>query len=297
MAIIVRDPLVADNICEVDIQESDGCAEARRLYEDGYLVLLKNQRFDLDYPFLESLDFDVDGPFEITRKIKKYGSEKILNINSSNPSTIDKFVIDNIFKGDTGKLHYFQEQIRSGNAQSDALYARIFPKYHAYRYTHTWRFTKTAFENLHWDNFHIDEIFHQVRIFSNLAKSARLWRLSHRIDTFAESIYEREGLKKFAGENGDKLNNFINRDILGGMTGSCMDRLPKHHIAFEQGDVWLCETRIVAHQIYHGEKAFAAMYFNDPAEMDDSRKSFDSRLHRLHAVKKHHSSATADTHI
>jgi hypothetical protein len=290
MATIIRDPLVADHIVELDAQSEEDCAEVRRRYEEGNLLLLRGVRFDLDFKFLNSLDFDVDGPPDILRKLKKYGGEKIIALDPAKLSGgVDEFVFRTVFDADEGKLSYFQEQARSGDKQSDALYARLFPDYVTTRRVYTWRFTSTKYENLHWDNFGIPEPFHQVRIFTNIASSPRLWRTSHRVDHFADTIYEEHDLARFAGKIGDELNFFVNNSVLGGMKTPCLDRLPKHHIAFEQGDVWLCETRIVAHQIYHGEKAFAAMYFSDPASMDRPELGFEARIERLH---QRHSSST-----
>jgi hypothetical protein len=282
VATIIRDPLVADYIVERDVQSAEDRAEIRRLYEDGHLVLLRGARFDLDYAFLDSLDFDVEGPPELMRKLKKYGGDKVLALTPDSPNSLDKFVYQSVFGCDPGKLSYFQEQVRSGDAQSDALYAKLFPRYVPTRTVYTWRFTSTTFENLHWDNFGIEELFHQVRIFTNIASSPRIWRTSHRIDDFASSIYDQYNLGQLAGRMGDDLNRFVNKAVLGGMKTPCLDRLPKHHIAFEQGDVWICETRIVAHQIYHGEKAFAAMYFSDPQTMDRPELTFDARIAGLH---------------
>lgn len=281
MAKIVRDPLLADYIVERDADTEADCAEVRRLYEEGCLVLVRGMKFDLDYPFLNSLDFDVEGTVEIMQRVKKYGGHKILGLSPKSTGPLDQFVFQNIFGSDVGKLHYFQEQVRSGNAQSDALYARLFPNYVSTRAMYTWRFTETMYEDLHWDVFGIEEPFHQVRIFTNLAVSPRLWRISHRSDEFAERIYREASLEKFAGSKGDDLLRTLNRSALRGKT-PCMDRQPKHHLAFAQGDVWVCETRIVAHQIYHGERAFAAMYFSEAATMDRPELAFEARLNRVH---------------
>jgi len=286
MAQVVRNPLVTDYIVELDAGSEDGCAEARQRYEEGFLVLLRGGRFALDYPFLNSLDFDVDGPAEIVGQLKKFGSHKIAAIKPSGPGELDQFVFNRVFGCDAGKLAYFQEQIESGDRQADDLYARIFPNYVATRAMHTWRFTSTLFENLHWDNFGIPQEFHQVRIFTNLASSPRLWRTSHRIEDFADSTYDQYSLADFAGKSGDDLNRFLNKAALGGMKRRCLDGLPKHHIAFEQGDVWLCETRIVAHQIYQGSRAFAAMYFSDPLSADNPELTFDARIARLHENRR-----------
>jgi hypothetical protein len=281
MAIIVRDSQVADYLVERELGSEADVAEVRRLYEEGYLILLRGAKFDLDYAFLNSVDFDVEGPPEIMHKVKKFGGHKFLALSPKSSSTLDTFVFENVFAGDAGKLSYFQDQVRSGNAQSDALYAKLFPQYVATRTVHTWRFTETMFENLHWDVFGIPEPFHQVRIFTNIASRPRLWRVSHHVDEFAEGIYDEWNLSQFAGAIGDDLVRFMNKDVLLGKT-PCLDHQPKHHIAFEQGDVWICETRLLAHQIYHGERAFAAMYFSDPEAMDRPELGFEARIQRLH---------------
>jgi hypothetical protein len=267
---------------ELDSNSEQDLAGVRKAYEEGNLVLLRGVRFDLDFAFLNGLNFDVEGPPEFLRKLKKYGGEKITGLDPASTNPLDQFVFQTVFGADAGKLAYFQEQVRNGNAQSDALYERLFPKYVTTRRVYTWRFTSTKFENLHWDNFGIPEPFHQVRVFTNIASSPRLWRTSHDIEQFAASVYDERGLSRFAGRIGDELNYFVNNEVLGGMKSSLLDRLPKHHIAFEQGDVWLCETRIVAHQIYHGEKAFAAMYFVDPDSMDRPELGFEARIAGLH---------------
>ncbi|MCW2338509.1 hypothetical protein M2337_002742 [Sphingobium sp. B2D3A] len=283
MATIIRDPLVEDYIFELAVQTEDECAEVRRHYEAGDLILLRNVRFDLDYAFLNSLNFDVDGPPEFLRKIKKYGDNKIAALDEASAAPLDRFVFEKIFGSDSGKVGYYKEQVAKGNVQCDALYKKIFPEYSSYRQVKTWRFTSTLYENLHWDVFGIPEVFHQVRIFSNIAASPRLWRTSHRIEHYAESAYREFGLSEFADKPGDDLVRHLNSAALGGMKKACLDRLPKHHIAFEPGEVWLGETRKISHQIYHGERAFATMYFSDPASMDSPELLFDARIARLHA--------------
>jgi hypothetical protein len=290
MATIIRDPLVADHILELDSKSDADCAQVRARYEEGNLILLRGVRLDLDFTFLDSLNFDVDGPPEILRKLKKYGGERIVSLDPEKAGALDQFVFHKVFGGDRGKLAYFQEQVRSGDQQSDALYAKFFPDYVNTRTVYTWRFTATKFENLHWDNFGIPERFQQVRIFTNIAAHPRLWRTSHRIDEFAETIYDARNLDRFADKAGDDLNFFVNNSVQGGMNTPCLDRLPKHHVAFEQGEVWLCETRIVAHQIYYGQKAFATMYFSDPASMDKPDLVFDARIEHLH--QRHSAGAT-----
>lgn len=292
MATIIRDPLVDDNIVDLSPHTKEGRAEIRRRYEAGHLILLRNFRYDLDFKFLNELCFDVEGPPEFMRKLKKFGADKIAQLNPNSTNPLDQFVFASVFGSDAGRLAYYQQQVGSGNAQCDALYESIFPNYSSHKALYTWRFTSTKYENLHWDNFGIPEVFHQVRIFTNIANSPRLWMTSHNIGVYADRIYEKFGLRAFANQMADDLNRHVNTVALGGMKSPCMDRLPKHHIAFEQGDVWLCETRIVCHQIYNGQKAFAAMYFSDPQSMDNPELGFDAIIDDLH--KRHVAAASVD---
>lgn len=282
MTQIIRDPLIADNIHEVDVTAEGGLERARTLYEQGDLVLVRGRRLDLDYAFLNSLDFDFEAPEAIRRRVKKYADKKILALTPTSTDPMDVLVFQNVFSGDAGRLAHFQEQVVSGNRQIEAIYHEIFPRYTDFRQVFTWRFTDTNFENLHWDNFHIDQEFHQVRVFVNIDRAQRIWRTSHRFDAFADKVYDKEGLGRFAGRSGDDLVIHVNNEVLGGMTTPCLDRLPKHHIAFEQGDIWLAETRLVSHQIYHGRKAIATMFFVNPETMDRPELVFDERVRALH---------------
>jgi hypothetical protein len=61
--------------------------------------------------------------------------------------------------------------------------------------------------------------------------------------------------------------------------------MQRHHLAFAPGEVWLCESRLVSHQIYSGYRASAAMFYVKPESMDDPELRFNARIHRLHETK------------
>ncbi len=283
MAVIVRNPAVDDHIREVAVDTDDGVSRARKFYEDGDIVLLKSVRLNLDYEFLNKLDFDCDGPPEVLRKVKKFTDRKVLDLDPLSGNEIDKFVYEQVFRSDPGQLRAFKEQVQSGNAQIEAIYRRLFPRYRTTKQVNTWRFTTTLFENLHWDNFHSEDDFHQVRIFANIDAAPRIWRVSHKIDAFARRAYAAKKLGVWRDATPDQFNFRVNNNILGGMERRLMDGLDLHHIAFEQGDVWLAETRIASHQIYAGRKAIASMFYVDPSTMDEPEKRFNRRIERLHA--------------
>lgn len=293
MATIIRNPQVADTIAEIDVSTEEGVRQARKAYESGDIVLLRNRRLDLDYPFLNSLDFDADGPPDFLRKIKKYTHENILALSPTSKSDVDQFVFKNVFASDAGKLSAFQTQVRSGNKQVQDVYNLIFPNYKLNKAVFTWRFTSTLFENLHWDNFHIADDFHQVRVFVNVDSAPRIWRISHKIEEYARRVYDHKGLARWRTETPDQFNFRINNKILGGMERPLMDGLDLHHLAFDQGDIWLAETRIASHQIYSGRRAIASMFYVDPTSMDDPEQRFNRRIERLHASQEDAKRGTA----
>jgi hypothetical protein len=285
MTKLIKNPAIPNPVVEVSLSSENAETEVRRRYEDGNLIILRDFRFDLDYKFLASISLDVDGPPEYRRKLKKFPMEKIKNLEPSTKDSFQRFVFDVVFGGDTGRLNQFREQAASGDRQVYALYRRLFPRYDEYKAVYTWRFTETMYENLHWDNLDTSDDFHQVRVFANLDDRPRLWCISERIDSFAARMYEELGLGQFASETPDRFAYSLNNKILGGMERTCLDPMQRHHLAFAPGEVWLCESRLVAHQIYSGYRASAAMFYVKPESMDDPELRFHARIVRLHEAK------------
>ena len=57
----------------------------------------------------------------------------------------------------------------------------------------------------------------------------------------------------------------------------------RHLVEFEQGDVWLAETRLNAHQIYAGHRLIATDFYVEPESMYQPEQRFEARVARLHA--------------
>jgi hypothetical protein len=76
--------------------------------------------------------------------------------------------------------------------------------------------------------------------------------------------------------------DFITGEVLGGTRKTWMDKQPRHRVAFEPGEVWLGESRLVSHQIYYGESAMVYMWFVKAASMADPKNRFNERVENLH---------------
>ena len=95
-------------------------------------------------------------------------------------------------------------------------------------------------------------------------------------------LYDEHDLGRFAGSDPNEMLFYINSKVLGGMHSRWMDKLPRHRIAFEPGEVWLGESRLVSHQIYYGEAALVYMWFVRASSMASADNRFNKRVEQVH---------------
>ncbi len=70
--------------------------------------------------------------------------------------------------------------------------------------------------------------------------------------------------------------------VLGGTQNTWMDSEPRHRVAFEPGEVWLGESRLISHQIYYGEAALVYMWFVNVSSMASQANRFNKQVETLH---------------
>jgi hypothetical protein len=287
MTFIIKNPNVSDYFLDVSYKDAlaskSGIAP---IYESGKFILLRDYKFEIDYDFLNSISLieaqrDLDGR-DVTR-VQKLSYNYILSLDPNRPkSRIQEAIFKKAFAGNMNKFLYFQKQVKQGHEQILKLFKSLFPKYECFDLNGTWRFTPTLFENLHWDNFPDMDDRHQARIFINIDKNPRIWHTSYQIEEFCRENYGRLNLHKLKDANPNDVINFMDKNVLGGMENRCLDGFDRHCIAFEQGDIWLADSRLISHQIYQGNRAIIYMFHIKPESMDDSEKRFNRRIEKLH---------------
>lgn len=292
MAVIERHPDVDDYFVEIslgDVAKRGGVAD---IFEEGRVILLKDYRLDFDFAALGALSKSTesieDGP--VRKKIKKMTStlffkgeppvEKNGKLLFEDP--IRQAVFDVICRGDRETFERASRALKLAHQEVLRLFDICFPDYDAFRLIPSVRLTQTLFENLHWDNHSIDDDFHQARIFTNLDTRPRIWSVGHRFPDWVRMHYDEYDLGRFAGKDPNLLINFATGDVLGGTKSIWKDNEPRHRIAFEPGEVWLGESRLISHQIYYGEAAAVYMWFVTTASMSDPDRRFNHRLEALH---------------
>jgi hypothetical protein len=298
MATIIKHPDVEDYFIEMTLDEiknrPNGITD---LYEANKLVVLKDYRLPVDLSVLARLSGNiarVDSP-ALRKTLKKLTSVRFFDgIDFDQNGQVDdsifqttepvrKAVFEVLCNGDRELFLAACKTMRTAHEAALGLFETCFPTYSYFRIIPSVRLTTTLFENIHWDNHQIADDFQQVRIFCNLDQRPRIWHTSHNFVTYARRMYRDHNLGRFAGKDPNELVNYMCGDILGGTANACRDALPRHVMAFEPGEVWFGESRMISHQIFYGERAMVYMFFVRPDGMLLPATRFNRQVEALHA--------------
>jgi hypothetical protein len=292
MARIERHPNVSDYILSMSLDEIRQRGGVSDIFEEGKIVLLKDYRLDFDFDAISNLATTI-GDVEdkaIRRTLKKLQATSFFEkTGNSTISTVlgrrdesQNPVLDVLCKGNQSVFERAANAIRSAHEEILRIFSVCFPTYDAFRFIPSLRLTQTLFENLHWDNHSIDDDFHQARIFANLDTRPRIWHVSHNYIDYARQLYREHDLGRFAGKDPNLMLDYINGEVLGGTQQTWREALPKHRIAFDPGEVWIGESRMISHQIFYGERAMVYMWFVKAASMANPENRFNNRVEALH---------------
>lgn len=298
MARIDRHPHVKDYIVEMDLGAVVARGGVADLFEAGNLILLSGYRLPIDYETFETLDKRIDAieDKDTRRKIKKLTTNLFLTgkapeqrsaFDRTGPALIfadpvRQAIFDILCKGDPDIFERARRALEIAQDEMQRIFGICFPSYQPFRFIPSVRLTQTLFENLHWDNHSIDADFHQARLFGNLDARPRIWHVSHHSDDYMRQIYEEFDLGRFAGKDPNLMLEYIHADLLGGTINTWMEHLPKHKIAFEPGEVWSGESRLISHQIFYGEAAMVFMWFMHVSDMVNPQNRFNERVAAVH---------------
>jgi hypothetical protein len=293
MAVIERHPDVVDYIIELSLEDIRARGGVADLVEEGNIVIIKGLRLDFNFETLTRLSKSLDGVANeaVERKLKKLEARHFFEGKAPTKegsgslrfdSPLRQALFDVVCRGDVALYEDASVGLRVAHDMALRIFETSFPSYDPYRLISSLRLTRTLFENLHWDNHSIDEDFHQARVFANLDTRPRIWHVSHRFPEIMRQLYHEYDLGRFADQDPNELINFITGNVLGGTKRQWLDTQPRHKIAFDPGEVWLGESRLVSHQIYYGEAAMVYMWFVNHASMADPENRFNKQVARIH---------------
>lgn len=292
MAVIERHPDVEDPIIEMSLSDIAARGGVADIFEEGKLILIKDYRLDVDFKALEGLaksTESIQDP-ELRRRLKKVTAPYFFKGKAPVDSggklrfadPVRQAVFDVMCNGDIDTLRGAANALRYAHDETLRIFETCFPSYDCYRFIPSVRLTRTLYENLHWDNHGIEADFHQARVFANLDSRPRLWSVSHGFAEIMRRLYVPHRLHRFAGKDPNLLVGYITGNVLGGLKQTWMDTLPRHRIAFDPGEVWLGESRLLSHQINYGEAAIVYMWFVKVKSMADPNKRFNAQVEQVH---------------
>ena len=283
MAIIKRHPQVEDYIVEIPIDDIRRRPEGvTPEYEASRVIIPTGYRVDVDRTTLDALAVTIDSipDLVIRRKVKKLPLRVLMNSHTgASDDRVHAAMFQSLCHGDPELLDRVAAALRDVDRQINALFATCFPRYRPLQVFGSPRLTRSQYEGLHWDLQ--DGRSHKVRMFANLDQHLRMWYLSHNFIDFARERYAALQLDHFAGREPDEMRAFL-VDHNGGQQTVSLCPMPAHALAFEPGEVWILESRFIAHEILYGERAIVYEFTVDPADMLDPEKCFFRQFDALH---------------
>ena len=292
MALIERNPDVADYIVELSLSEIAARGGVADLFEGGHLILIKDFRLDFDFGALAALSKSTESITdpELRRKLKKVTAPSFFEGKPPQQvagelifaDPVRQAIYDTLCRSDRETFDRAARALRYSHDEALRIFEICFPGYEPFRFIPSVRVTRTLFENLHWDNHSIDDDFHQARIFANLDSRPRIWSISHRFPDWVRDHYREHNLHRFAGKDPNLMLDYIAGSVLGGTRNTWMDNEPRHRVAFDPGEVWLGESRLISHQIYYGEAALVYMWFVKVSSMASPANRFNKQVEELH---------------
>ncbi len=279
MARIELSPNVDNYFERMDWRESTGnLPEFRETlinhYESGKVILLENTPFKIDYDLLNLVTIP-EG-----RRFKKLTDRFFLQPKLYRLADAQAFLAT--FGINPAFYLKVRREVQSVNAQVREFGKTLFSTYDFLEWDVSWRFTHTGPEDLHLDSFGSNEDFQYVRIFINIDDKPRIWNVSHRLDELTKRYYESGHLGELRDLSGNEFCYKLNLLAFGGMERAGRDGHDRHVVELEQGDVWLCDSRVVSHQIVSGQRLVASHFKVDAGSLRNPNAGIDARVRHLH---------------
>ena len=283
MTQIFINPEIEDYFVEYDFRgaRNDDNQVRQSIVEDfsnEKIILLRNLRLDADLPFLRSVTFYQKWKW---KKLALSSFEAVpAEQRKDNPQIVE--FVQEIFTGDWGRFSYFLEQATLINSQIRTAVHNIFANYQFSQRHIIWRFTETRVENLHFDIDRNCDNFELVRLYFNLDDIPRIWYTAETFTTTAREWYDKLNLSRFRGEPYDKLLKELTTKVFGDWHMRGKDKVPRHLVLFEPGDVWLSDGRLVSHQVIYGRRVVSTLFVADLSDVPDPNKTFAQKIATLH---------------
>jgi hypothetical protein len=282
MTQIFINPEIEDYFVEHDFREARTDNQVRQSVVEDFsnekIILLRNLKLDADFVFLRGVTFYQKW------KWKKLALSSFEAVPAEQRKDIPQIVdfVQEIFTGDWGRFTYFLEQATLINSQIRAAVHNIFANYQFSQRHIIWRFTETRVENLHFDIDRNCDNFELIRLYFNLDDIPRIWYTSATFTTTARQWYDKLDLSRFRSKPYDKLLKELTTKVFGDWHMRGKDKVPRHLVLFEPGDVWLSDGRLVSHQVIYGRRVVSTLFIANLDGVPEPKKTFAQKVADLH---------------
>jgi hypothetical protein len=220
-------------------------------YEDAKVIYFPNLKTSIDHDFWAHLNTDR------YPDVKKFGidlSPDFDNLQQHRKSLLDRGV-------DKALASAMCDQMAAIYDALIPFYQAIFEGYTFGRRKVMWRLNTIMAENMHVDTYKNEEEHHFARMFVNLDTQPRIWHTSWRIQDMIEQAKGRIPPEKLENVSRGKVWENLNKSFFGQNSRQWWDDQPRHIAFFAPGDVWIVDSRQVAHQIFYGRRALSIDFF------------------------------------
>jgi hypothetical protein len=282
MTQIFINPEIEDYFVEHDFREARTDNQVRQSVVEDFsnekIILLRNLKLDADFAFLRGVTFYQKW------KWKKLALSSFEAVPAEQRKDIPQIVdfVQEIFTGDWVRFNYFLEQATLINSQIRAAVHNIFANYQFSQRHIIWRFTETRVENLHFDIDRNCDNFELIRLYFNLDDIPRIWYTSATFTTTARQWYDKLDLSRFRSKPYDKLLKELTTRVFGDWHMRGKDKVPRHLVLFEPGDVWLSDGRLVSHQVIYGRRVVSTLFIANLDGVPEPKKTFAQKVADLH---------------
>jgi hypothetical protein len=245
-----------------------------RHYESGDVIIVERAPIKVDFDLVNRITLPPG------RQFQKTSDAFFLYPNLLSPAVARTFY--SAFGLDFGLYLAFRSEVARVSADLRMFARAAFATYRFAQMGLNWRFTETDLEDLHIDGYGVDDDLQFIRIFMNLDTRPRCWNTSYRLDELVTKHYSDARMREVQGTSADAFNKRLNLHVFGGKDRIGRDGLPRHVVEFDTGDVWLCDSRLVSHQIVWGRRLVATHFRVHPASMRDPSLSLENRVRSYH---------------
>jgi hypothetical protein len=121
-----------------------------------------------------------------------------------------------------------------------------------------------------------------IRLYFNLDDIPRIWYTSATFTTTARQWYDKLDLSRFRSQPYDKLLKELTTKVFGDWHMRGKDKVPRHLVLFEPGDVWLSDGRLVSHQVIYGRRVVSTLFIANLDGVPEPKNTFAQKVADLH---------------